>query len=86
MIQINKQSNNEKIFVEMLVRFDKEGNIWPLSVLWDNGKAYAIDKIIDKRRAASLKAGGIGLRYTVKIRGKITYLYYEEPKWYMENL
>jgi hypothetical protein len=55
-------------------------------VLWDNGKTYVIDKIIDKRRAASLKAGGIGLRYTVKIRGKTTYLYYEESKWYMENL
>ena len=36
-------------------------------------------------RAASRKAGGVGLRYTVMIGGKRHHLYYEDNfKWFVE--
>ena len=36
-------------------------------------------------RAASRKAGGVGLRYTVIISGQESQLYYEEnDKWFVE--
>ena len=56
-----------KVYVEVIARFDTDGNITPLSVKWEDGTVYEIDKVIDKRRAASLKAGGIGMRYTCRI-------------------
>ena len=43
------------------------------------------DRILDRRRAASLKAGGIGMRYTCRILGQRSYLYYEEPRWFVEG-
>ena len=43
-----------------------------------------IDRVLDVRRAASLKAGGMGIRYTVRINGKQSYLFYEEPRWFVE--
>ena len=73
-----------KVFVEVTAKFDTEGIITPLSLLWEDGTVYEIDRVLDVRRAASLKAGGIGIRYTVKIDGKQSYLYYEEPKWIVE--
>lgn len=73
-----------KVFVEVTAKFDTEGIITPLSLLWEDGTVYEIDRVLDVRRAASLKAGGIGIRYTVKIDGKQSYLYYEEPKWFVE--
>ena len=53
-----------KVYVEVTARFDVHGNITPLSVTWEDGTVYEIDKVVDKRRAASLKAAvsvGIGL-------------------------
>ena len=73
-----------KVYVEVIARFDTDGNITPLSVKWEDGTVYEIDKVIDKRRAASLKAGGIGMRYTCRILNQQSYLFYEEPRWFME--
>ncbi len=73
-----------KVYVEVTAKFDTEGNITPLSVTWKDGTVYEIDKIVDKRRVASLKAGGIGMRYTCRIRNQESYLFYEEPRWFVE--
>ncbi len=74
-----------KVYVEVTAKFDTEGNITPLSVTWEDGTVYEIDRILDKRRAASLKAEGIGMRYTCRILGQRSYLYYEEPRWFVEG-
>lgn len=69
-----------KVYVEVTAKFDTEGNITPLAVTWKDGTVYEIDK----RRAASLKAGGIGVRYTCRIRNQEYYLFYEESRWFVE--
>lgn len=74
-----------KVYVEVTAKFDTDGNITPLSVTWEDGTVYEIDRILDKRRAASIKAGGIGMRYTCLISGRQSYLYYEEPRWFVEG-
>jgi hypothetical protein len=40
---------------------------------------------LDIRRAASLKAGGCGVRYLCKIMGTETYIFFEEDKWFVER-
>ena len=62
----------------------KYKKVQPLSLLWEDGTVYEIDRVLDVRRAASLKAGGMGIRYTVRINGKQSYLFYEEPRWFVE--
>lgn len=78
---------SRKVFVETIVKFDIEGNITPLSITWEDGRVYEIDRITDVRRAASLKAGGMGWRYTCIIRRKETFLFYDlcDKKWFMEG-
>jgi hypothetical protein len=44
-----------------------------------------VDRLIDVRQAASLKGGGVGIRYTCNIMGKRVYLYDDEGKWFMER-
>ena len=56
----------------------------PLSILWEDGLQYEIDRVVDVRRAASLKAGGQGMRYPIRINGRQTYLYYENPNYFVE--
>ena len=74
-----------KVYIKVNADFDTNGNITPKSIVWEDEKVYTIDRITDTRRAASLKAGGIGLRYSCSIEGKDAYLFYEEPAWFMEG-
>jgi hypothetical protein len=41
--------------------------------------------VTDVCRAASLKAGGVGMRYTCMVRNHQTYLFYEDGRWFMER-
>lgn len=74
-----------KVYVEVTARFNTEGEITPLSIVWEDGRTFEIDRVLDVRKAASTKAGGVGLRYRVRILGKETYLFYENPNWFVEG-
>ncbi len=70
--------------VGVTARFSVEGQLTPISIQWEDGRTFEIDRIIDVRKAASLKAGGIGTRYTCRIRKKHILLYRDEDLWYIE--
>ena len=74
-----------KVFVEVTAKHDKDGMVRPLSIIWEDGREFKIDRVIDVRKAASLKAGGLGIRYTCKIMGKQIYLFDDEGKWFIEK-
>jgi hypothetical protein len=74
-----------KIFVNVIVKCTTEGELTPLRIVWTDGKEYEIDRVLDIRRAASLKGGGAGLRYLCRIKGQKKYLWLEENKWFVEG-
>ena len=49
------------------------------------GQVFEIDEVRDVRRAASLKTGGDGMRYTIRIGENMTYLFFEDPRWFVEE-
>ena len=75
---------SHKVYVEVAAVFSPEGKILPHTIRWENGALFTIDRITDIRRAAALKAGGCGLRYTVHIGGQQTYLFLDEDRWFVE--
>ncbi len=78
--------NNMKVYVDVVAEFSKDGRLLPKSFIWEDGNTYQIDRIKDIRRAASLKAGGVGMRYTCMVCNKETYLYYEDNNmWFVER-
>ena len=74
-----------KINLEVNADFDLVGNIRPRAIKWGDGRIYEIDRVLDVRRAASLKAGGVGIRYICRIRGKEVRLFNEEGCWFIEK-
>ena len=74
-----------KTYVEVTARFTAEGKIIPLKILWDDGSTFFIDKVLDIRPAASLKAGGAGIRYTCRINRVDTFLFLEDGRWFVEE-
>lgn len=69
----------------MVALHAKNGNVTPLFIVWDNNVKYAIDRIVKIQKAASLKSGGFGIRYTIRIENHMRYLYYENPGWFIEK-
>ena len=72
-----------KQYVSVTAIFDEDGNLLPLSITWSDGRKFPIDKVTDVRYAASLKAGGAGIRYTCLIGRKERYIFLEENRWFV---
>lgn len=72
-----------KKFVEVIAKFDEDG-IMPVSIHWSDGRVFYINQVLDVRPAASIAVGGLGIRYTCRIGKKETFLFYEEPRWFVE--
>ncbi|MCI2048870.1 MAG: hypothetical protein LKJ76_04020 [Lachnospiraceae bacterium] len=73
-----------KVYVEVILKTDREGKNRPLSILWEDGTRYEVDRLLDVRRAASLKVGGGGMRYVIMIRGQQCRLFEEDGRWFVE--
>ena len=88
------EQNNVKVYVQVTTVFDEEGKMMPTDIVWEDGTTYHIQKITDVRMAAARRAGGLGLRYTVIVQGRESYLFYdrvENPRnmyvgrWFVER-
>lgn len=75
----------EKIYVGVIAEHDMLGNIKPIAIKLENGRTINIDKVTDIRVAASLKCGGQGMRYTLKIAGRSAYLFDDDGRWFIEK-
>ena len=56
----------------------------PIKIIWEDGRKYAIDKVIDVKKRASTKGGGAGIRYLVKIGNHEKYLFLKDYNWFVE--
>ncbi len=65
---------SNKVYVDVLAEFSKDGLLIPKEITWEDGRKYEITRVKDKRRAASTRAGGVGERYTCVVDGKEIFL------------
>ena len=73
-----------KVYVGVGAEFTEEGYVRPLWIRWEDGTKYMIAKVRDCRRAASRRAGGVGIRYLCTVRGHDVELFYEENnQWFV---
>jgi hypothetical protein len=81
--------NDAKVYVDVNADHFANGVVIPRSFVWEDGKRYLIDRVLSQCRAASTKAGGAGLRYTIRVEGKETFLFLEgesdQACWFMER-
>lgn len=83
-----------KVYVDVTVDFGHNGVMLPREITWEDGRRFEIDRVLDIRQAAALKAGGQGDRYTIRVRGKESYLFFERSanltgnvigRWFVER-
>jgi hypothetical protein len=74
-----------KEYVSVTAIFGEDGSLLPITINWEDGRKFEIDKITDVRFANSLKSGGAGLRYTCQIKNHTKYLFLEENRWFVDK-
>lgn len=74
----------KKTYVTVNLDIDEEGAVYPRHIRWRDGRVFPIDQILYKCRASSAKVGGGGIRYTVLIHGRESYLFQEGDRWFVE--
>jgi len=90
---LNKPDGKKYVRVigDFRLSFDKKtecikGVVQPLLLIHYTGRQYPIDRVSGPVKCASLKSGGIGLRYTCRIRNTLLYLYFDNDIWYYERV
>lgn len=73
-----------RVYVNVVAEHGADGRVRPLIVEWEDGTRFEVDRLLDVRRAAATRAGGHGLRYTVRINGHETYIFDDEGRWFVE--
>jgi len=74
-----------KKYVEIIAKFEPGGRLMPLEIVWDDGRRFEIDKILEIRKASSPKVGGAGIRYKCMIYGQERFLFLEDNcRWFVE--
>lgn len=88
------EQRSPKVYVAVKADFNEDGIMLPREITWEDGTKYAIDRVLDIRQAAAMKAGGQGDRYTVRINGNQSYLFFERStnqtgnnlgRWFVER-
>lgn len=74
-----------KTYIAVIAHYDVNGNITPIAIEWADGRRFEVERVLDVRRAASLKAGGLGIRYTIRVLGQVRAMYLEGARWYVEE-
>lgn len=73
-----------KVFVEVLMKHGADGKKTPQSITFEDGKQYPIDRLIAVKRAAATKVGGGGIRYTISVSGRQTFLFEDDGRFFVE--
>lgn len=48
---------SDKKLVDVTAEHTRDGKVKPLSITWEDGRVYSVDRVLDVRMAAALKAG-----------------------------
>jgi hypothetical protein len=80
-----RYENNHKVYVKVAALFEPDGRLRPVRFWWEDGRKFSVDRIIAICRAASLKAGGGGIRYECIVHGHPVFLFFEEDRWFIER-
>jgi hypothetical protein len=80
-----RYENDKKVYVKVAATFSPDGKLLPVAFWWEDKRRFTIDRVVDVCRAASLRVGGAGVRYTCMVRGREVYLYFEEDRFFIER-
>ena len=87
------QIRMERVYVKVCSEFDATGFMHPRTITWEDGRIFQIETVKDFRPAGMQHDSPFSDCYTIVVRGKTKYLYFEKMnprqtstvgRWYVE--
>lgn len=80
--------DRRKRYVHVVADHFEDGTVLPREIIWEDGRTFEIARVLDRRRAASMRVGGVGLRFVVLLEGADSprVLYCEGDRWFVEAI
>lgn len=78
----------EKVYVEMILRIDRDGGVRPLSLIWEDGMCYEVTRVLSSRMSPPAHVGGVLTRmYECEVNGQPRTIYVETQtnRWFVEK-
>lgn len=75
-----------KAYVSVIVKHLPDGRKTPLQIIFEDGRKFNIDRVVEQRRAAATKVGGTGIRYKIIIGGRERYIFEDDGLWFVEAI
>jgi hypothetical protein len=75
----------KKAYVRVEAWFSEDGAVHPTCIIWNDGSRYPVQRVLDVRPGVSLFTNSAGMRYTVRIGSRVTYLYQAGTRWFVEQ-
>jgi len=81
----------EKRYISVVADYLPDGRVRPVSVKFADGRAFAVEKIINVTDMTMTKHNGAAIRYYVKVGGSEHYLFFEDaprnpaPGWFVRD-
>lgn len=82
---MSQEKKCKKVYVGVELKVSPEGAIRPISITYIDGLTYEVDRVRQVTRAHATKVGGTGIRYSIVVKGKDTFLFEDEGKWFVEG-
>lgn len=76
-----QEPERERRRVEVIHSTSTEGVVTPLCIVWDDGRRFPVERVLERRPARSLKHGGQGVRFTVRVGQVVTHLWWDGTYW-----
>jgi hypothetical protein len=74
----------EKHYVEVVSSTSREGQVTPLRIIWEDGRCFDIVDVLACEKSYAHSARRLVTRYSVRVRDRTTFLFYENPRWFVE--
>ena len=71
-----------KKYINIIVQIDRDGNMTPKEILWEDGRHFPVQRVLDRRHAIT-SAGGAAVCHTCIVAGKRRDIYREKERWYV---
>lgn len=71
-------TSQTQVCAVVIASFSEDGDLLPGCFRWGDGRDYSIEKVLDVRQAAAMKAGDQSDRKTVQINRHQSYLFLRE--------
>lgn len=70
--------------VAAIARFDANGGVWPLVLVWSDGRRFKVEKVTN---VISLKDAENNpyLQYSCLIRSRESHVYYDGVRWFVDT-